>query len=124
MESSVVASLMRAYIFSPGLPTTPAPCSRKTSYPCSKLMDDAKHTDGTGSAPPGVIVKRETAASTTFGAAWNSAPWPAGMKVLVVDDDPLCLKVVSQMLHKCNYKGEEPHVLVRAIAASSLANAA
>lgn len=29
---------------------------------------------------------------------------PAGLKVLVVDDDPMCLKVVSAMLKRCNYE--------------------
>lgn len=29
--------------------------------------------------------------------------FPAGLRVLVVDDDPLCLKVVEQMLRRCNY---------------------
>ena len=32
--------------------------------------------------------------------------FPAGLKVLVVDDDPLCLKVVEHMLRRCNYQGE------------------
>jgi CheY-like chemotaxis protein len=30
---------------------------------------------------------------------------PSGLKVLVVDDDPLCLKVIEQMLRRCGYKG-------------------
>ncbi|EIE27570.1 CheY-like protein [Coccomyxa subellipsoidea C-169] len=30
--------------------------------------------------------------------------FPAGLKVLVVDDDPLCLKVVEHMLRRCNYQ--------------------
>ena len=29
-----------------------------------------------------------------------------GLKVLVVDDDPLCLKVVEQMLRRCKYEGK------------------
>ena len=29
---------------------------------------------------------------------------PEGLKVLVVDDDPMCLKVVSAMLKRCNYE--------------------
>ena len=32
--------------------------------------------------------------------------FPAGLRLLVVDDDPLCLKVVEQMLRKCSYEGE------------------
>ena len=42
----------------------------------------------------------------------NSSPvWPGPLKgdpykVLVVDDDPVCLKTVEQMLRHCNYLGE------------------
>lgn len=32
--------------------------------------------------------------------------FPAGLKVLLVDDDPLCLKVIGQMLKCCKYEGE------------------
>ena len=35
---------------------------------------------------------------------WDA--YPAGLKVLAVDDDPLCLKVVAEMLKRCNYEGE------------------
>lgn len=28
-----------------------------------------------------------------------------GLKVMVVDDDPLCLKVVEHMLRRCSYTG-------------------
>lgn len=30
---------------------------------------------------------------------------PAGMVVLVVDDDKLCLKVIAKMLTQCHYEG-------------------
>jgi CheY-like chemotaxis protein len=33
---------------------------------------------------------------------------PAGLRVLVVDDDPLCLKITEQMLKRCNYEGALP----------------
>ena len=29
----------------------------------------------------------------------------SGLKVMVVDDDPLCLKVVEHMLKRCSYSG-------------------
>lgn len=35
----------------------------------------------------------------------NRESFPAGLKVLVVDDDPLTLKVVGHMLKRCQYEG-------------------
>lgn len=31
--------------------------------------------------------------------------FPEGLRVVVVDDDPLCLRVVERMLIRCSYKG-------------------
>lgn len=31
--------------------------------------------------------------------------FPMGLRVLVVDDDPLCLMILERMLLLCNYKG-------------------
>ena len=31
--------------------------------------------------------------------------FPAGLRVLVVDDDPLCLRIVEKMLKRCLYEG-------------------
>lgn len=39
----------------------------------------------------------------------DSKTFPAGLRVLVVDDDLLCLKVVEKMLKTCKYKGEGNH---------------
>jgi hypothetical protein len=33
----------------------------------------------------------------------GAASFPSGLRVMVVDDDPLCLKVVEQMLKRCSY---------------------
>ena len=30
---------------------------------------------------------------------------PTDLRVLVVDDDPLCLMIVAKMLRRCNYEG-------------------
>lgn len=35
----------------------------------------------------------------------------SGLKVMVVDDDPLCLKVVEQMLKRCSYSGQYAKML-------------
>jgi len=44
--------------------------------------------------------------STSAADAVNGlASFPAGLRVLVVDDDLLCLKVVEKMLKTCGYKG-------------------
>lgn len=43
---------------------------------------------------------------------WNE--FLSGLKVMVVDDDPLCLKVVEHMLRRCSYTGSQRHVLARA----------
>jgi hypothetical protein len=32
-------------------------------------------------------------------------PFPAGLRVLLVDDDPVCLMVIGQMLRACQYEG-------------------
>ncbi len=39
--------------------------------------------------------------------------FPAGLRVLVVDDDPLCLKVVEHMLKRCKYAGAGPWAAAR-----------
>jgi hypothetical protein len=38
----------------------------------------------------------------------------AGLRVLVVDDDPLCLKITEQMLKRCNYEGAGLHIACQA----------
>lgn len=32
--------------------------------------------------------------------------FPAGLRVLVVDDDPTWLKILEKMLRKCSYEGQ------------------
>lgn len=38
--------------------------------------------------------------------AAGEAAFPTGLKVMVVDDDPLCLKVIEKMLLVCKYQGK------------------
>ncbi|XP_071708634.1 two-component response regulator ARR2-like isoform X2 [Rutidosis leptorrhynchoides] len=44
--------------------------------------------------------------SSSLKSAGGHVPdkFPAGLRVLVVDDDPTCLMILKQMLTKCNYK--------------------
>lgn len=41
-------------------------------------------------------------------AAKLASSFPAGLRVLLVDDDPVCLMVIGQMLRACQYEGERP----------------
>lgn len=34
--------------------------------------------------------------------------FPVGMRVLAVDDDPICLKLLDTLLRKCQYQGLFP----------------
>ena len=43
--------------------------------------------------------------SGSAGDGWDE--FLSGLKVMVVDDDPLCLKVVEHMLRRCSYTGLE-----------------
>ena len=42
---------------------------------------------------------------TAPNSLFDSKNFPAGMGVMVVDDDLLCLKVVEKMLKACKYRG-------------------
>lgn len=49
--------------------------------------------------------------SSTSGTAWKSGDvvpdqFPAGLRVLVVDDDPTCLMILEKMLRTCLYEGK------------------
>ena len=41
--------------------------------------------------------------------------FPVGMRVLVVDDDPLCLMIMERMLRRCSYSGESQIKYVRIV---------
>jgi two-component response regulator (ARR-B family) len=55
-------------------------------------------------APPADAIM---AAAKDEGTPSSWQNFPNGLRVLVVDDDPLCLKVIEQMLKRCNYEGNE-----------------
>ena len=38
-------------------------------------------------------------------------PFPAGLRVLVVDDDPTCLIILEKMLRTCRYHGNNFHFI-------------
>uniref|UniRef100_A0A453PWQ5 Response regulatory domain-containing protein n=1 Tax=Aegilops tauschii subsp. strangulata TaxID=200361 RepID=A0A453PWQ5_AEGTS len=39
-------------------------------------------------------------------AATGMDQFPVGMRVLAVDDDPVCLKVLETLLRRCQYHGQ------------------
>jgi two-component response regulator (ARR-B family) len=41
-----------------------------------------------------------------------SDQFPAGLRVLVVDDDPTCLMILERMLRFCLYEGFNLHVFM------------
>lgn len=47
---------------------------------------------------------QQQVSSGTPRRAWEAFS-PAGLRVLVVDDDKLCLKVIAKMLQQCHYEG-------------------
>ncbi|KAI3730074.1 hypothetical protein L6452_18750 [Arctium lappa] len=62
-----------------------------------------------------VPVSKQSMMPSSSGASWNSAGagdaggngsdrFPAGLRVLVVDDDPTCLMILEKMLRNCNYE--------------------
>lgn len=51
---------------------------------------------GAGASSSSVAVASDMAVPDQF---------PAGLRVLVVDDDNTCLKIVEQMLRRCLYRG-------------------
>ena len=69
----------------------------------------ARHTVGAGCALRLSRLGR-AARGLMAGLVLKENSWddkfPAGLRVLVVDDDPLCLKVVEHMLKRCKYAGE------------------
>jgi two-component response regulator (ARR-B family) len=44
--------------------------------------------------------------SGTAAGGSNSDPFPANLRVLVVDDDPTCLMILERMLMTCLYRGK------------------
>lgn len=42
---------------------------------------------------------------STAGSSVVSDQFPVGLRVLVVDDDPTCLRILEKMLKTCLYEG-------------------
>jgi hypothetical protein len=38
----------------------------------------------------------------------KGSEFPAGLRVVVVDDDPVCLRTITQMCKSCSYDGDPP----------------
>ncbi len=61
-----------------------------SNRPCSSAANSSSNTTPRGANLPKLDSADE---------------FPAGMRVLVVDDDPICLMVLERMLHRCSYRG-------------------
>lgn len=58
---------------------------------------------------------------SSSGGSWKSGgggdggsvsdQFPAGLRVLVVDDDSTCLMILEKMLRHCKYEGTSKHTL-------------
>lgn len=42
----------------------------------------------------------------------NHDDFPVGMRVLAVDDDPICLKLLDTLLRKCHYHGMYAYLFI------------
>lgn len=66
------------------------------------------------------VINKQSMMPSSSGASWKSTgavsgagdgdggvpdQFPAGLRVLVVDDDPTCLMILEKMLRHCNYEG-------------------
>ena len=82
----------------------------------------------------GQVVNKQSMMPSSSGASWKSTTgggvsgggggggdggvpdqFPAGLRVLVVDDDPTCLKILEKMLRNCNYEGTYKHTHTRTV---------
>ena len=66
---------------------------------------DPSHTKG--------MMPTSTSISARKAADMGCDQFPAGLRVLVVDDDPTCLRILEKMLQNCCYAGllSIPHFL-------------
>lgn len=67
------------------------------------------------------IINKQSMMPSSSGTSWKSGgvsgagdggvpdKFPAGLRVLVVDDDPTCLMILEKMLRTCNYEGIQTH---------------
>ena len=76
-------------------------------------------TSGGGGGATSYASSKGVAASCASGTAATelvviSDQFPVGLRVLVVDDDVTCLRILEQMLRRCRYQGPSvrPSVVV------------
>jgi two-component response regulator (ARR-B family) len=55
-------------------------------------------------------IGKGSVSTASSSVAWKAADvvsnqFPAGLRVLVVDDDPTCLVILEKMLRTCRYEG-------------------
>lgn len=50
-------------------------------------------------------ISRRVSAGPSLVTVKLPMDFPAGLRVLVVDDDPLCLRTIERLLWNCHYDG-------------------
>lgn len=67
-----------------------------------ELIEDKRMNLGSQTAKPMAIPNSNVSWKSADGV---SDQFPAGLRVLVVDDDPTCLRILEKMLKNCLYEG-------------------
>lgn len=73
----------------------PGPC-RSSPFVSDWTFSSLHHQPSPSLLDPGEIMENSSSRDESF---------PAGLRVLVVDDDPTWLKILEKMLRKCSYEG-------------------
>lgn len=81
------------------------PPPRQQSYQQPKNHQQEAHQQHCSSAETTSPNNTARGAGATYGKMEPADEFPAGLRILVVDDDPTCLAILKKMLQQCSYQG-------------------